>query len=53
MKKDAVWIWTDDQQAAMDILREKVTTALVLATLIFRDPRYGIIFLVTDACIEG
>ncbi len=37
----------------MDVLRDLVTRGPVLATLVYDDPRYGLVYLMTDASIEG
>ena len=53
MKKEVEWKWGEDEQAAMDRLRGMITTAPVLATLVFGDERYGIVYLMVDASLEG
>ncbi len=52
-KKDAEWVWGKAQEEAMHKLRDLVTTAPVLATLVFDDGRYGMVFLMSDASLDG
>ena len=53
MKKDAEWEWTENQQTVMEILQRKITTAPILAVMVFDDPRYTDIFVMVDASLEG
>ena len=53
MKKDAVWLWGLDELAAMQKLQSMIVTTPVLAPLVFNDPRYRLIFLITNASIFG
>jgi hypothetical protein len=53
MKKDVDFVWSDEAQKAMDTLKEKITTAPVLAALVFDDDRYGLVYLMTDASLDG
>jgi hypothetical protein len=52
-RKEVAWVWEEKHQGAMDKLRGMVVQAPILATLIFDDPRYGQVFLMTDASLEG
>jgi hypothetical protein len=37
----------------MDRLRGMITTAPILATLVFRDKRYRIVYLIVDVSLKG
>lgn len=37
----------------MDKLRDMITQAPILAILVFHDGRYGMVFLIVDASLEG
>jgi transposase InsO family protein len=52
-KKDVAWKWEAEEQKAMDELRAVITSAPILATLVYDDPRYGYVYLMTDASLEG
>lgn len=53
LKKKASWVWTEQEQGAMEYLQWKITSAPILATLVYDDPRYGAIFLMVDASLIG
>ncbi|KAK1825606.1 hypothetical protein QBC39DRAFT_404626 [Podospora conica] len=53
LKKDRKWEWTVNEQTVMEILKYRLTTKPCLATVIYDDPRYGAIFLMVDASLEG
>jgi hypothetical protein len=52
-RKNAEWRWGEEEQRAMDTLKAAITSAPILAPLIYDDPRYGEIFLMTDASLDG
>ena len=52
-KKDKSWEWTENEQWAMEFLQYRITTAPILATLVFNDPRYGQVYLMVDASLFG
>lgn len=53
MKKEVKWDWRVEHQTAMLMLQHMVTTAPVLAPLLFGVPGYGQVYLMTDASLEG